>query len=74
MPWSLIRAAFNSIAELAVVPMQDVLALDSAHRMNVPGTTSETNWRWQFSWDQVEEGLAKKIRLLVEQCGRAEKR
>jgi 4-alpha-glucanotransferase len=70
MPWSLIRAAFNSIAELAVVPMQDVLALGSADRMNIPGTTSETNWRWQFSWDQVEEGLPEKIRLMVEQSER----
>lgn len=53
MPWPLIRAALRSVARLAVVPLQDLLALDSAHRMNVPGSTSG-NWRWRFSWPQIE--------------------
>ena len=34
MPWSLIRGAHASVAELAIVPMQDVLGLDGGHRMN----------------------------------------
>lgn len=70
MPWPLIRAAFNSIAELAIVPMQDILSLDSSHRMNVPGTLSEDNWHWQFSWDQLDENLPDKIRRIVEQSER----
>jgi 4-alpha-glucanotransferase len=52
MPWLLVRAALASVARLAVIPMQDVLGLDGAHRMNVPGVT-EGNWRWRFSWDQL---------------------
>ncbi len=52
MPWLLVRAVLASVARLAVIPMQDVLGLDAAHRMNVPGVT-EGNWRWRFSWDQL---------------------
>lgn len=54
MPWLLIRAALRSVSALAVIPMQDLLALDGAHRMNIPGTI-EGNWRWQFSWEQLDE-------------------
>lgn len=54
MPWLLIRAALRSVSTLAVIPMQDLLALDGTHRMNVPGTI-EGNWRWQFSWEQLDE-------------------
>lgn len=54
MPWLLIRAALRSVSTLAVIPMQDLLALDGTHRMNVPGTI-EDNWCWQFSWEQLDE-------------------
>ena len=50
--WDMIRAACNSVANTALYPMQDVLGLDSAHRMNTPGTT-QGNWTWRFSWDMV---------------------
>jgi len=69
MPWPLVRSALASVAELAVVPLQDLLALDGSHRMNVPGTT-EGNWAWRFSWDQFEEGLAQKVRGMLEEYGR----
>lgn len=69
MPWALIRAAFASVANLAVTPMQDILALDGAHRMNKPGTLSG-NWRWRFTWDQAPENLHEKLRRMVEIYGR----
>ena len=34
----MIRAAFASVADTAIVPMQDVLGLGSEHRMNLPAT------------------------------------
>lgn len=46
--WPLIRAAFASVARLAIVPMQDLLDLPSSARMNRPGSI-EGNWRWRFS-------------------------
>lgn len=51
--WDLIRAASASVARLAVFPMQDVLGLDSAARMNRPGSI-EGVWCWRFHWSQVE--------------------
>ena len=61
MPWLLIDMAMASSANLAIIPMQDFLALDSSNRMNMPGT-SDKNWRWRFSWNQVDPGLANVIR------------
>jgi 4-alpha-glucanotransferase len=52
MPDTLIDAAYGSRARLAVIPMQDLLALDSGARMNMPGTAAG-NWRWRFSWSDV---------------------
>ncbi|MGZ4958343.1 MAG: 4-alpha-glucanotransferase [Methylomonas sp.] len=52
MPHVLIQAAMASIANLAVIPMQDVLMLGAADRMNTPGTI-EGNWRWRFDWSQL---------------------
>jgi len=70
MPWSLIRAAMASVATLAMIPMQDVLELGSEHRMNIPGK-SNGNWRWRFNWDQVDVGLASRLRHLCTLYGRS---
>ncbi|KUJ71355.1 4-alpha-glucanotransferase [Thiomicrospira sp. WB1] len=64
MPWPLIEAALASPARLAMVPLQDFLALDSQSRMNTPGTV-ERNWLWQFDWHAVNAALAEKIRQRV---------
>ncbi|MEQ6341446.1 MAG: 4-alpha-glucanotransferase [Gammaproteobacteria bacterium] len=69
MPWPLIRCAFASVAQLAIVPMQDVLALDGEHRMNLPGTT-KSNWSWRFDWEQVPEELSGRLHRLAEIYGR----
>jgi 4-alpha-glucanotransferase len=69
MPWALIKCAFKSIAEYAVVPMQDILELDSEGRMNLPGTT-EGNWCWRFNWSQIKWGLAARVRCLLEHYNR----
>lgn len=69
MPWPLIRAALASEANLAILPMQDLMALDNAHRMNRPGTT-EGNWRWRFQWQELDPGLPARLAHLVELYGR----
>ena len=69
MPWPLIRSAMASTALWAVVPMQDLLGLDSSHRMNVPGT-SEGNWSWRFDWHQLQPGLQSHMHHLVKLYGR----
>jgi 4-alpha-glucanotransferase len=70
MPGALIRAAYASPAELAVLPMQDLLGLGSESRMNVPGTTSG-NWTWRFRWEQLDADLGDRCRRLAVMSGRA---
>lgn len=65
MPWLLIRAALASVAKLAVIPMQDLLALGAEHRMNRPGTT-QNNWVWRFQWEQVDAALATRLKTLIQ--------
>lgn len=56
--WDLIRMAWASEARLAVVPLQDVLLLDSTARMNRPGIP-EGNWQWRLTAEHpVAERLA----------------
>lgn len=69
MPDLLVRAAFASVARLAVTPMQDVLALGGEHRMNQPGV-ADGCWRWRFRWDQVGHEVAGHYRHLLELYGR----
>ncbi|MBS0396113.1 MAG: 4-alpha-glucanotransferase, partial [Proteobacteria bacterium] len=53
----LVRGVLASVAQLAVVPMQDLLGLGTAARMNLPGTI-EGNWTWRFEWADVPADLA----------------
>ncbi len=69
MPLPLIRSALASVACLAIIPMQDALRLDAEHRMNMPGT-SQGNWCWRYTWDQVPDDLAARLRRMVEMYGR----
>jgi 4-alpha-glucanotransferase len=51
--WDMIRLAFTSVADTAIIPLQDILGLDGSARMNLPGT-GEGNWRWRFRHDQID--------------------
>ncbi len=65
----LIRCAYRSIANTAIIPMQDVLQLGSEARMNVPGR-AEGNWRWRFTWDQLEPGRTEWLATLARESSR----
>jgi 4-alpha-glucanotransferase len=67
--WDLIRAAYTSVARLAVVPLQDVLGLGSEARFNTPAQT-EGNWVWRVRGEQIHPDLAGALRRLVEVTGR----
>lgn len=60
MPWPAIRAVLGSPARLAIVPMQDFLALDSRARMNRPGIAAG-NWTWRLAPDALTPALADRI-------------
>ncbi len=71
MPWPMIRAALASRSDLTVVPMQDLMELDSLHRMNRPGVPSG-NWRWRFQWDEIDDQLPQRLEHLIRLYGRIE--
>jgi 4-alpha-glucanotransferase len=58
--WDLIRLLFGSVAEVAIVPMQDVLGLDSSARMNVPGK-AEGNWAWRYTTEQLTPAIKDRL-------------
>jgi len=68
--WDLIRAAFASVADRAIVPMQDVLGLGTEGRMNVPGRTG-ANWDWRAAKDAFSPERAARLRRLATLTGRA---
>lgn len=70
MPSALITLAFSTEAKLAIVPMQDILALDGAHRMNTPGTINN-NWAWRFNWEQLTDQHQQAFKQAVSNAGRA---
>ena len=70
MPDALIRAALGSVGELAVIPMQDLLGLGSAARLNTPGT-SRGNWIWRLPAGALTPQLAQQYARLNRVFGRA---
>jgi 4-alpha-glucanotransferase len=70
--WDLIRAASASVACLSIIPMQDVLGLNSNDRMNQPGA-AEGYWAWRFSWHQVAAWHAERLAELCQLHGRLPK-
>ncbi len=50
----LMKTALSSKAELAIIPLQDVMGLGQEARMNTPGTEFG-NWSWQFHWHELQE-------------------
>lgn len=69
MPDALIHAAMSSIANLAIIPMQDILKLGSVARMNTPGTI-EGNWKWRFDWSQLTNDKVNDLIQTVITTGR----
>ncbi|WP_031527353.1 malto-oligosyltrehalose synthase [Dyadobacter crusticola] len=48
------RLIYQSVAKIAILPMQDVLNLDESAKMNVPGSNDD-NWAWRLLPDQYGE-------------------
>jgi 4-alpha-glucanotransferase len=67
--WDFIRAVFASVANTAVVPLQDVLGLGTEARMNLPNST-EGNWAWRVKADVLTDELAMRLKELTELYGR----
>ncbi len=64
MPWAMIDVVLNSIANLAIAPLQDFLGLDGRYRMNTPGK-AQGNWGWRCGFGELTPQLAQRIRASV---------
>lgn len=69
MPEYLIDVAYASKAGLAMIPLQDLMGLDSNARMNTPGQ-AQGNWQWRFCWDDLAVSLASRSRERAHQYNR----
>jgi 4-alpha-glucanotransferase len=67
--WSLIGLAMRSPAKLAIVPLQDVLALGNQARMNTP-SVAEGNWAWRFRAEDLTAARATRLRELAHRTNR----
>lgn len=67
--WDLIRLALASVAELAIIPIQDYLCLGSEARCNTPSTLGD-NWKWRLGKDQLGHETIEQMRRLAKLYGR----
>jgi 4-alpha-glucanotransferase len=58
--WEMIRLAMTSVADIAIIPLQDILGLGQDARMNTPATT-HGNWRWRLSGKMLTPVIADKL-------------
>jgi 4-alpha-glucanotransferase len=63
--WKFIELAMSSIADTAIIPMQDVLGLGAGAKMNRPSTKSG-NWRWRLHPGYYKAALVKKLKGITE--------
>lgn len=69
LPQALVDYAWAAPAPLVIVPMQDLLDLDSHARMNTPGTT-QGNWQWRMDAAALDPARAQAIRARLSRFGR----
>ncbi|MEM7113677.1 MAG: 4-alpha-glucanotransferase [Chloroflexota bacterium] len=67
--WDLIRLAWASVADTAVAPIQDLMALDNKARMNFPGKVG-SYWTWRYTPDMLHEHIKHRLREMTELYGR----
>ncbi|HBA90041.1 MAG TPA: 4-alpha-glucanotransferase [Geobacter sp.] len=67
--WQMVKCALSSVADYAIIPMQDLMELPSTGRMNIPGVAGG-NWSWRCSADAFSAKLASKLARATEIYGR----
>lgn len=67
--WDFIRLALASVANTAIIPLQDVLGLGNEARMNVPARESG-NWGWRYQAEQLTPEIRARLAELTEIYGR----
>lgn len=67
--WRFIKAAWRSVANMALAPMQDFFGLGSESRINIPGTSSG-NWKWRMKEEDLTTELSDEIKRITKLYGR----
>jgi len=67
--WDFIRLALMSVADTAIIPLQDILGLGSEARMNIPATMGG-NWCWRFRTDMLTDEITSRLKELTTLYGR----
>lgn len=68
--WDMIRLALASVADMAVIPMQDLMDLGNEARMNFPSKESG-NWQWRYTKNMLSYVITYRLREMAELYGRA---
>jgi 4-alpha-glucanotransferase len=64
------RLAYASVAKIVILPLQDILGLDDAARMNTPAS-KDNNWSWRLKPGQLTSKVEKRLRKWTEIYNRA---
>ncbi len=67
--WELIKLVMSSVAEMVIIPMQDILGLGEKARMNLPAS-SNGNWEWRLTPEQLSPSLIRKLSEMTRIYGR----
>jgi len=70
---ALVRMALMSVADLAIIPMQDILGLGRASRMNTPAVL-KGNWEWRLLPEQLNPQLGPKLHEMLKLYARANRK
>ena len=70
--WDFIRAVLASVADTAIVPLQDLLGSGNEARMNLPNST-QGNWTWRFKEKALTEVHSDRLRDMTDTYGRIRK-
>ena len=67
--WEMIKLAFSTPSKWAIIPLQDLLCLDSDARMNTPGT-AVGNWEWRYKKEMLTDEITEKLAELTDVTNR----
>ena len=71
--WDMIKFALSSVADTCIIPMADLLGLDSQGRINTPSTVG-SNWQWRIKGECINGWLAEILNTNTALYGRAAKK
>jgi len=67
--WEMIRLVLGSVAQIAIIPLQDILGLGEETRMNLP-SLSRGNWGWRLSPNDWKPAVSERLLQMTRLYGR----